>query len=103
MTVGERIINLRKGKKLSQTELAKRIGVSQTSLAMYENNKRTPRPTILERLASYFGVTTDFILGREAVSKPQKHTEIDDIVYYNGKEIPEKYKRLIKELMDMDD
>ena len=103
MTVGIRITSLRKGKKLSQASLAKQLNISQSTLAMYEKDKRTPSPKVLEKIASYFNVTTDFILGRDEDKTPQKHTEIDDIVYYNGKEIPEKYKRLIKELMDMDD
>lgn len=64
MIFGERLSLLRKNKKLSQQELANRLNISKSSLAMYETNKREPNFETVDRLATYFEVTTDYLLGR---------------------------------------
>jgi transcriptional regulator with XRE-family HTH domain len=64
MNMGPRIKEARKGKKLTQGELAEQIGVSPASVAMYETGKREPYGETLVRLADALDVTTDFLLGR---------------------------------------
>lgn len=61
---GSRISSLRKQKGLSQQELADRLNVSKSSIAMYETEKREPDFEILERLAEYFSVSIDYLIGR---------------------------------------
>ena len=50
--IGKRLKELR-GKK-TQAEVAKAIGISVSSLSMYEQNKRTPRDGTKMKLAAYF-------------------------------------------------
>lgn len=64
MNLGERIARLRKMKGLSQDELADLLGVSRGAISMYEINKREPDYETLEKLATFFGVSTDYLLGR---------------------------------------
>lgn len=66
----DRLKKLRKEKKLYQKELAKIIGVSDGAIAMYETGKRTPDKDILDKMASYFGVSVDFLLGRTKERSP---------------------------------
>lgn len=62
--LGIRLRSLREQKKLTQAEMATKIGVARTTYAMYEQNKREPDNEILQKLADYFEVSTDYLLGR---------------------------------------
>lgn len=57
-----RIAELRKARGISQSELAKTIGVAQNTVSQYENEVRKPTGRALLALASFFGVTTRYIL-----------------------------------------
>lgn len=59
------IRELREKKGVTQTELGKVLGVTKNSISYYENGKRQLTPDMLLKLAEYFGVSTDVILGRE--------------------------------------
>ncbi len=56
---------LRQQKNLSQTELAKNIGVSQKCISDYEMKKTEPDASTLIKLAEFFQTTTDNILEHE--------------------------------------
>lgn len=62
--LGKRIADLRKEHKLSQYELANRIGFSRGKLANYEQGSRQPDYETLIRIADFFDVSTDFLLGK---------------------------------------
>lgn len=55
---------LRKGKKINQMALAEAFDVSQAAIAAWEGGKRQPDFETLCRIADYFGVSTDYLLGR---------------------------------------
>ena len=61
--IGKRLKQLRGERKLTQKELSLIIKVAPSTLAMYETNKRTPDYEILKRIASFFKVSTDDLLG----------------------------------------
>lgn len=50
---------------LTQQELAERLGLSPVTISGYENGHREPSIEILERIADYFEVSVDYLLGRE--------------------------------------
>lgn len=54
---------LRNEKDLSQKQLAQRIGVNKSTVALYESGKRLPSFSKLVSLSRALGVTTDFLLG----------------------------------------
>ena len=55
---------LRKESGLSQQEFAKKVGVSKSSVNMYERGEREPSLETLESIADYFNVDMDFLLGK---------------------------------------
>ena len=62
MMIGERIKKLRMNAKMTQPELAKKLDVTRSAVAAYENNSRQPSFQILIRLAHIFNVSTDYLL-----------------------------------------
>ncbi len=61
--LGETIKLLRLEKGLSQPQLAKRIGVSNGIISIWENNVNEPKATYIKRLAIELGVSADYLLG----------------------------------------
>lgn len=55
--VGHKLKMLRIDRNISQSDLAKAIGISQNAISSYEAGKRTPRNEIKVKLANYFGQT----------------------------------------------
>ena len=64
-----RIRQLRKERGLSITKLAESIGISYQSLQRYEAGKRDPGIQVLIKLADYFNVSVDYLIGREPKNK----------------------------------
>lgn len=63
---GDILKQLRKSKNLTQKELADIIGVEQSSIGKYEGkDKKIPSDAVKERIADYFGVSIDFLMGRD--------------------------------------
>lgn len=62
-TLGERIRMLRESVNLSQMELSLRVDISQSAIARYELNKTEPKASDIVKLADFFGVSTDYLLG----------------------------------------
>lgn len=54
---------LRKSHKLTQAELGAHVGLSKAVVSKYENGMGYPTFDVLIRIAYYFGVTTDYLLG----------------------------------------
>lgn len=61
---------LRRDKGLTQADIAKCFGISQTMYSMYESGRRTMKIEMLCELADILETSTDYILGRTAQQKP---------------------------------
>ena len=59
-----RLKELRESKRLTQKEVAEIIGYSEISYARYEKGEREPDISTLCKLAEYFNVTVDYLIGR---------------------------------------
>lgn len=64
-----RLKELRENKKLTQSELAHILQISPSSIGMYEQGRREPDSTTLKKIANYFNVTIDYLLGNNNTSK----------------------------------
>jgi transcriptional regulator with XRE-family HTH domain len=60
---GENLKRLRKGKGMTQSELGTQIGLSKAVISKYETGLGYPSYDVLIRIAQYFSVTTDYLLG----------------------------------------
>lgn len=84
---------LREQKGVSQEVVSEACKISRVALARYENGSRFPKAEIVANLAQYYGVTSDYILGRE--SDPAD--PVDSLI------ISDRMKRLIQETEDLSD
>lgn len=100
----KRLISLRKSRKLTQIELAKMLGISRGALSMYEIGQREPDLATLQRIADFFSVSTDYLLGGTNIITPPKYMDINvhyiEIINEWEKEgrTPEEIKVLWKKL-----
>lgn len=65
------INNLKKARErkgITKKQAAKALGISDSAYRNYELGNREPNNSLLVRLADLYGVTTDFLLGREVSS-----------------------------------
>ncbi len=63
--LGKILKELRNEKSLSQQELAKQIGVSQKAIDYWEREVNEPKASYIVKLADFFEISTDYILGRK--------------------------------------
>ena len=62
-----RLKKLRIDKQLTQDELAPRLGISRSTLGMYETGKREPDFETLETIADFFNVNMDYLIGNSDI------------------------------------
>jgi len=63
-TLGQRLKELRDEKNMVQADIADLLEVSKSTIGMYEQDRRDPDTEKLNKLANYFNVSTDYLLGR---------------------------------------
>jgi transcriptional regulator with XRE-family HTH domain len=79
---------LRESKKLTKKQVADAIGVTERAYITYEYGQRDVSTDTLQKLADFYGVTTDYLLGREPAPDPfaernlNKESEDDGIDKY---------------------
>lgn len=87
---------LRNERQLSQQELADALGISKSSINMYEHGERQPNFEVLETIADYFNVDIDYLLGR--TSKTTKVINPNTLAaHFDGNEYTEDELNRIKE------
>lgn len=89
MELREKLINLRKSKNLTQEQLARKLGVSSSSIKNYEkpNNTRIPDISILKLYANCFNVSYDYLLNDSIQNKTSENIAIEKILSLNDKSI----------------
>lgn len=87
---------LRTKKGLSMTDVASALGVSRQAYSYYENNQRDPDTAMVKTLAEFYGVSTDYLLGREEPVNKQiaYNSDIQEIASLFDK-LPEEKKALV--------
>jgi transcriptional regulator with XRE-family HTH domain len=61
----DRLIKLRKERNITQADLAKQLGIERTTYGKYETSGIQPPLEIIIKLAGYYDVSTDYILGND--------------------------------------
>lgn len=101
-TLADRLKELRKSKKLTQTELGKILGVGKTTISMYETNNSTPNDEIKMKISEYFNVSLDYLLGKTDI---KNYTEDPNITIalnsdYNYDDLPDEARKEINNFID---
>ena len=81
-TFAENITALRKKQNKKRQEVADDLGISRSSLEYYEKNKRKPDIEVLTKIADYYGVSADYLLGRTNAETTDK--DLRFICEYTG-------------------
>ncbi|QOR36293.1 helix-turn-helix transcriptional regulator [Clostridium sp. 'deep sea'] len=104
MFKGDRLRNLRKNISITQKDLAKILKISKGNISRYETGIREPDLDLLIKIADFFKVTTDYLLGLTNI----KNCSVNEF-YINDKnneysinlnDISEEYLLLAKKLQD---
>ncbi|GED13768.1 helix-turn-helix domain-containing protein [Aneurinibacillus migulanus] len=84
--LGKRIKYLREKNNFSQKRLAESLGITNVQLSRYETGDRNPDPDTIKKIADFFEVSTDYLLGR--TDNPSSKNNEDDsninVAFYNG-------------------
>ena len=70
--IGDKIRELRSIHRMTQTDLANKLHVSQQVITKWENGKSEPSSSSINDLASFFNVSSDYLLGRTSDTMPDK-------------------------------
>lgn len=97
VSIGSRLRKARDQKNLIQKEAAEALGISNVVLNRYENDERLPDVDTLGKLAEFYSVTTDYLLGRTDNPKPINLDPEDDI----QPTPPERYKTFQKKVGEL--
>ncbi len=78
MELNEKLAMLRKNNGYSTRELGEKLGVSQSSVSLWEKGARRPDMGTLVRIANLYGVSTDYLLGSEDNSVKSELTILNE-------------------------
>lgn len=73
--LGNRIKLLREELGLKQEELAKKLSVSPSAIGMYERDLREPNNELTLKIADFFNVSLDYLLGKSDIRNPEKQED----------------------------
>lgn len=103
MTTFYRIKTLADKQKINLKELANTLGFSENYFYNMKNAKSSPSSEVLSKVADYFHVSVDYLLGREKLEQPQFSPElldaIDNAEGFSGKPLDDHDKEIIKGLL----
>ena len=93
----ERLKFLRENSNMSQAELSKHIGVSKSSINMYERGEREPSIETLEAIADFFNVDMDYLLGKSEHRNKNEWLATFEFIQSNSNNYSPHEKEVIKE------
>lgn len=85
-----RLRELRKQNGLTMKQLGDKAGLAESTISLYENGKRQPDQGTMLFFANFFGVSVDYLLGRDSDEE-----QLD--------QVSDRMKRFLHEVQDMDD
>lgn len=102
MTLGEKLKKLREERGLYQRDIAELVGVGVSTISGYEKDLKRPKPKNLKKLADFYGVTADYLLGNENTISELEEDFADGVMALRraNKELSPEQKKRMSELMD---
>lgn len=99
-SIGKKLKTLRKGRGLTQEDLALKMGLSRATISNYEVGRRSPHLSELRRFATFYGVSLDFF-GIEVQDESFELLSRARSVLCNAEIPKEERERVYKEIMKM--
>jgi len=94
----QRLAELRKSRNLTQAEFAKIFNIATGTIGMWESGKREPNYEMIVKIADYFDVSVDYLLGRDSDSPiPEEPDELLFALYGETKELSKEDRQKILE------
>lgn len=101
MNFGVRLRELRKERGLTQAELAKLLSIGESTISFYESGKRQPDYETLIRLADFFNVSVDYLIGR---TDDKNNSGIETLAAHRSddplNELPEEARKSLEEFKE---
>lgn len=99
----ERLKKLRKEGKLTQKDIATFLNISQPAYQQFESGKKKMNLETMEKLADFFNVSTDYLLGKTDFPDLDLEVDIDNAidnsVAYDGTPITDNDRMIIKDFL----
>lgn len=94
---------LRKEKGFRQDEVARELKIGLSTYGYYEQGKSVPSAATLDRLASYYGVSTDYLLGKSEFRNARDESDFSAELYLTKKTVeglqePREYVKSVSEI-----
>lgn len=88
----EKLYLLMKDKNIGKSALCKELEINSNSFVNWENRGTLPSADVIIKLANYFDVTSDYLLGR--TDNPQAHEDISTVFSEDKKNLLDLYEQL---------
>jgi transcriptional regulator with XRE-family HTH domain len=103
-SVGDRILQLRKARGVTQKELGRLVGLSRRMIAYYEGQGGSPSAELLVELANALDVSTDVLVGKQKVSRRAAESKPDDVRLWRRlkrvRELPAHDRKTVLKMID---
>lgn len=102
MSLGERLSMLRYQKRLTQDQVSAKLGIKRARYSSWENNNSEPDIEMIHKLAQFYKVSSDEILGIETANNPSHLYEDKKTWNYvaRANELPEDRRKQVWEALE---
>lgn len=105
-TFGQNLRNLRKLKNIRLHELGKELDVTASAISAWELGKKEPSFDMLKKVATYFMVSTDYLLNHQVLNNEEQKravvTQLADKLYEKSQDIPVFEEELLSYISYLD-
>lgn len=95
--LGKRIRKIRKEMNKTQEEMAIELGTTKATISRYESNVHKPDPDFINKIADYFNVSADYLLGRTNIRNSQWLNDLPDEIQEFVRKENIEYLNVIKQ------
>lgn len=100
MTYAYILRELRKQNKLSQSEVAEKLGITASAYGFYEQGKTVPNAEVLNVLADLYDVSTDYLLGRTIFPNSENEDPEIKILARKAKSLTPEQLKAVQAVID---